>query len=187
MHALAQKLQHSAVSNYFYFMFAVKMPREVGPEKRHFGGEDGLITETTGGRTRHFWRCAFCNWEMGGKNFQNNKARIHLSGLVSIVCNAAPDNIKEKFSALERLKRVAKAQNKAKRQRADELLGKNKKGKPSPSRQSKLGYRNKATAEEVDLAWGEAFFGCDIPVAKIDHPLFRQAIAMTKRSRTGYT
>ena len=73
-------------------MFAVKMPREVGPEKRHFGGEDGLITETTGGPTRHFWRCVFCNWEMGGENFQNNKARIHLSGdhnlrngLVSIV------------------------------------------------------------------------------------------------------
>ena len=92
-----------------YFLFTGKMPREVGPEKRPFGGEDGLITESTGGRTRHFWRCAFCNWEMGGKNFQNNKARIHLSGdhnlrngLVSIVCNGAPDNIKEKFAALER-------------------------------------------------------------------------------------
>ena len=190
MYSLAKKLQHSAIL--IYFLLTGKMPREVGPEKRHFGGEQGLITESTGGRTRHFWRCAFCNWEMGGKNFQNNKARIHLSGdhnlrngLVSIVCNAAPDNIKEKFAALERLKRANKAQNKVKRQRADELLGKRKKGKSSPSRQSKLGYRNKASGEEVDLAWGEAFFGCDIPVAKIDHPLFREAIAMTKRSRSG--
>ena len=168
------------------------MPREVGPEKRHFGGEDGLISETTGGHTRCFWRCAFCNWEMGGENFQNNKARIHLSGdhtlrngLVSQVCNAAPDNIKQKFTALERLSRISKAKKKAKRQRAKELLGGNKKSKNSPTRQSKLGYRNKVSAEEVDLAWGEAFFGCDIPVAKIDHPLFREAIAMTKRSRSG--
>ena len=78
-----------------------------------------------------------------------------------------------------------KAKKKAKRQRAKELLGGNKKSKNSPTRQSKLGYRNKVSAEEVDLAWGEAFFGCDIPVAKVDHPLFRDAIAMTKRSRSG--
>ena len=167
------------------------MGREVGPERRHFGGEDGLITETTGGRTRNFWWCEFCSWELGGKNFQNNKARIHLSGdhslrngLVSRVCSAAPDRIKQKFTALERVKRDRKRTRIAKRARGKELLAKNKKSR-SPTHQSKLGYRNKATAEQVDHAWGEAFFVCDIPVAKIDHPLFREAIAITKKSRAG--
>ena len=167
------------------------MPREVGQEKRHFGGKDGLITETTGGKTRNFWRCEFCSWELGGKNFQNNKARIHLSGdhslrngLVSRVCIAAPDDIKQKFSALERVSRENKLNRKAKRSRGKELLGANKKAK-SPTIQSKLAYRSKATAEEVDHAWGEAFFGLDIAPNKIDHPLFREAIAKTKKSRAG--
>ena len=106
------------------------MPRSLGPERAHFGGEGGLVTETSLGRTRYFWRCAYCNWEMGGKNFQNNKARIHLSGdpklrngLVSSVCTAAPDNIKQQFSAIERLKRDNKRRASAKRRRAKEILG----------------------------------------------------------------
>lgn len=168
------------------------MPREIGQEKTHFGGRDGLITETTGGgHKRNFWRCEFCSWELGGKNFQNNKARIHLSGdhnlrngLVSRVCTAAPDDVKQKFAALERVSRENKRIRKAKRSRGKELLGANKKAK-SPTIQSKLAYRSKATGEEVDHAWGEAFFGLDIAPRKIDHPLFREAIFLTKKSRAG--
>lgn len=166
------------------------MPREVGPERNHFGGEGGLVTVTHLGRTRYFWRCDYCNWQMGGKHFQNGKARIHLSGdaslrngMISTVCHAAPDNVKKKFSDLERLKRQQKQKRFAKRQRANELLKKSSDGTP-PQKQSKLlGYRTKVNAEEVDKAWGQAFFGLDIPAAKIDHELFREAIELTKRSR----
>ena len=32
------------------------MPRKSGPERAHFGGELGLVTETTSnGNTKHFW------------------------------------------------------------------------------------------------------------------------------------
>ena len=166
------------------------MPREVGPERAHFGGELGLITETSLGRTRFFWRCSYCSWEMGGKNFQNNKARIHLSGdmnlrsgLLSQVCSAAPDNIKQQFSALERVSRDNKQRRAAKRKRAKELLSANKSAdKNTPIKQSRLRYR-RVTGEEVDHAWGEAFFGCDITVNKVDHPLFRQTIMMTKKNK----
>ena len=168
------------------------MPRDVGPERRYFGGEGGLITETHLGRTRFFWRCQFCNWQVGGKNFQNAKARIHLSGdpslrngIVAFVCPTAPDDVKKKFADLERAKREQKQKRFAKRQRAQELLGQNEKaasGTP-PQKQSKLRYRNRATAEEIDKAWGEAFFGLDIPAHKVDRPLFREAIRLTKKAK----
>ena len=167
------------------------MPRSLGPERAHFGGEGGLISETSLGRTRYFWRCAYCNWEMGGKNFQNNKARIHLSGdpnlrngLVSRVCHSAPNNIKQQFSAIERSKRDNKRRASAKRRRAKELLGTVKTERTTPTKQSRLAYKG-CTNEEVDRLWGEAFFGCDIPVRKIAHPLFRNAIAATQRSKSG--
>ena len=54
----------------FVCLLAAKMTREIGQEKTHFGGRDGLITETTGGWHKHnFWRCEFCSWELGGKTF----------------------------------------------------------------------------------------------------------------------
>lgn len=167
------------------------MPRSLGPERAHFGGEGGLVSETSLGRTRYFWRCAYCNWEMGGKNFQNNKARIHLSGdtnlrngLVSRVCLTAPDHVKQQFSAIERLKRDNKRRASAKRRRAQELLGTVKTESTTPTKQSRLLYKS-YTNEEVDRVWGEAFFGCDIPVHKVALPLFRNAIAATQRSKSG--
>ena len=166
------------------------MPREIGPERTHFGGEGGLVTETHLGRTRHFWRCMYCNWQVGGKNFQNGKARIHLSGdpslrngMIATVCPNAPDEVKREFANLEREKRQQKQKRFAKRQRAAELL-KHKKGDDTPpQKQSKLNLRNRAPNEEVDKAWGEAFFGLDIPAAKVDNPLFREAIRLTKKSK----
>ena len=102
----------------FVVFFFLQMPRELGPERQHFGGADGLISETRLGKTRFFWRCMHCSWEMGGKNFQNNKARIHLSGdpslrngLVSSVCTVAPEYVKTKFVNLERGKRDTKKFN----------------------------------------------------------------------------
>ena len=88
------------------------IPRKIGPERTYFGGEGGLVTETHLGRTKYYWRCQFCNFTLGGKNFANAKARIHLSGdnalrtgLISAVCPNAPDDVKKKFSDLEREKR----------------------------------------------------------------------------------
>ena len=168
------------------------MPRELGPERTYFGGEGGLVTETHLGRTRYYWRCQFCNWTLGGKNFQNVKARIHLSGnnalrtgMIAIVCPNAPDDIKKKFSDLEREKRTQRQKTFAKKRRAAELLSqkKNKEGGTPPQKQSKLRYRTKAAGEEVDKAWGEAFFGLDIATNKIAHPLFRETIRMTRRSK----
>ena len=40
--------------------------------------------------------------------------------------------------------------------------------------------------DQVDLAWGEAFFGLDISIGKIQQPLFREAIAATKRINIGF-
>ena len=57
------------VLSIFFFGDRNKMPREPGPERAHFGGEDGLITEiTTGGRRKYFWRCMYCSFIIGGKN-----------------------------------------------------------------------------------------------------------------------
>ena len=171
------------------------MPRNVAPEREHFGGADGLISETINGKSRYFWRCMHCNWELGGRNFQNNKARIHLSGdptlrsgLVSRICHAAPDNIKLRFATLERTKRANKASRAEKRRRSQVLLAGNKSKDTTtgtPTKQSRLGYHKKLTAEHVDKKWGEAFFGLDIAPRKVDNPLFRNAIDATKRARAG--
>ena len=53
----------------------------------------------------------FCGFEIGGKCFPNQKARVHLSGdkslktgLISTVCSSAPDDIKTQFSMIEKKK-----------------------------------------------------------------------------------
>lgn len=106
-----------------------RMPRRVGPERAHFGGEDGLITELRNGKVTYSWKCDFCGWKMGGKQFANAKARIHLSGenslrngVITKVCSRAPAEIKEQFVLLERQKRLEKTQWTATRKRAAELM-----------------------------------------------------------------
>ena len=162
------------------------MPRVLAPEREHFGGEDGLFSESCNGRTRHFWRCKYCNWEMGGKNFQNNKARIHLSGdpllrngMISRVCERAPDDVKQKFTQLEYKKRETTRKKAEKRKRAQELLQR----KRFKSEQSTLdGRKCDISDDAVDAAWGQFVFGLDVAINKIANPLFRRAIDMTKRS-----
>ena len=165
------------------------MPRQKGEERKYFGGDDGLLTETSAsGKVRHYWWCQFCNWELGGQNFPNGKARVHLSGaeelrngLISNLCPNAPEDVQEKFSKLEHKKRHEAEQKAHKRKRANELLHKDKKAKKTE--QSKLGFGPPGvTKDEVDDAWGEAFFGLDMPIAKLKYDLFRYAIEMTKKS-----
>ena len=137
-----------------------------------------------------------CNWELGGQNFQNAKARIHLSGdtslrngLISIVCANAPDDIKKQFTLLEKQKRLEKEQRAKKRKRQNELLGISSPASSpaSRARQSRLFHGAPTLADDdVDNAWGEAFFGLDISVGKIAQPLFREAITKTKRSKFGF-
>ena len=165
------------------------MPKEKGPEWEFFGGEDGLITEVTAGNVRHFWQCQFCGERLGGKIFPNRRARIHLSGdpalrngIVAKVCHAAPADVKARFSVLVLTKRQKKTEETQKRKRAGELL-KIKGAVASPFKQSKLRYRSSLPDDDVDLAWGRAFFGLDIPVAKISTPLFREAIVATQQSK----
>ena len=171
------------------------MPREIGPERAHFGGEGGLVTETSLGKTKCFWRCQYCHWTMGGKNFQNAKARIHLSsdqslrnGMVAQICTAAPPEVMQQMSKLERTKRANKVKRAAKKRRAHELLNLQQRQRAAaetpPRKQSKLELNRRATQDEVDRAWGEAFFGLDIAAAKIDNPLFREALHMTKKSKS---
>ena len=171
-------------------VFSINMPK--GPEREHF---DGLFSETcnTSGKTRHFWRCKFCSWELGGKNFQNNKARVHLSGdpdlrngLISRVCARTTDIVKVKFTNLEKKKRqesiaTCKAE---KRKRAMKLLYHNKQKRQKNEQSTLFGGRaiNTVPDDDVDTAWGEFFFGLDVPVRKISHPLFRHAIDMTRKS-----
>ena len=89
------------------------MPKDAGPERKHFGGDKGLITEVSGGKTRYFWRCNFCKHEIGDKSFPNAKARVHLSGdvtlktgLISVLCPKAPSDVKEQFALLEKTRRL---------------------------------------------------------------------------------
>ena len=59
----------------------------------------------------------------------------------------------------------------------------NKNKKPKKAGQSKLGFGGPCVPDdEVDDAWGEVFFGLDMPVAKLKYDLFRYAIEMTKKS-----
>ena len=171
------------------------MPREVGPERALFGGEDGLCTEISAGSVRHYWRCMYCNWELGGKNFQKSKVRIHLSGdpslrngLISKVCGNAPDVVKEKFSLLERSKRLEREQKAKKHKRMTELLQRTGPASPATrAKQSRLIIGSPAlTDDDVGDTWGEAFFGLDVAINKIAQPLFREVISATKRSKIGF-
>ena len=166
------------------------MPRGVGPERAHFGGEDGLVSEITNGVTKYLWRCIHCGYEIGGKVFPNAKARIHLSGdnslrngIISQVCTRASDDIKKKFVAIIKEKQEQKDFKVAKRKRAQELKRSN--SWSSPAKQSKLGLnkRNTLKDRDVDDAWGRAFFGLDISFRKIDKPLFRSAIEASQKSK----
>ena len=164
--------------------------RTIGPERSHFGGENGVIMEIVGSKNRYFWRCIHCGFELGGKAFQNGKARIHLSGDPSLrngsiaqLCDKAPSEVQQQFALLERKRRLQKEQRVATRKRAAELMGVST---PSPVRskrvQRTLPFRSQSTSDFVDLAWAKSFFGLDIPPAKISHPLFREAIKATQRS-----
>ncbi len=171
------------------------MPKQLGPERSHFGGEHGLITEIVGGTTKYFWRCEFCNWVLGGKCFANAKARIHLSGdpqlkngQVANLCTKAPDDVKEKFAKLERQKRMEKQQRQMTRKRGLELMQSNNLSSPvnkrRKSKQITLPFTSSQTLSDrkVDDAWGLACFGLDIPPNKLNDPLFRDAFHATQNS-----
>lgn len=170
------------------------MPRNVGPERAHFGGLGGLITETQNGNATYSWKCIHCGWRLGGKNFQNIKARIHLSGdaslrngMISKVCDKASSEIRKQFTALENEKRLAKDRKMQTRKRSQELL------QSSPgaiSKKSKIQPRLPFSSEslpaaQVDDAWALCFFGLDIAPNKAIQPLFREAIAATRKSKKG--
>jgi len=169
------------------------MPREVGPERAHFGGEHGLITQTVNGKSKYFWRCTYCDCELGGKCFPNKKARIHLSGdstlrnaIIAKVCPTAPDAIKKQFTALVLSKRAERSDAIQKRKRAIEVLNLSPVKKLSKRSQSKLRLSPIKMADTaVHDAWGLAFFALDIPANKISTPLFREAMVTTQRSSHG--
>ena len=169
------------------------MPKKIGPERAHFGGELGLITETReNGRPRYFWRCVHCNYHLGGKVFPNLKARIHLSGdaslrsgIISQVCTRAPEEVQQKFRSIIAKKAAEKEAKDAQRKRVRELTNAN--FSASPAKQSKL-YVHPPRAKmlddnEVDEAWGRAFFTLDIAQNKIEQDFFREAIVATKSSK----
>ena len=167
------------------------MPREIGPEWEYFGGSDGLVSETCNGKTKYFWRCQYCNFALGGKHFQNEKACIHLSGdpqlrngQISVVCSSAPQDVKLQFGELVRSKRKEKEENRMRQKRKSALLNSKV---VTNVKQSKLRLSPaKLGDNQVDEAWATAFFALDIPANKISHTLFREAIAATQRSRVGY-
>ena len=85
------------------YISKIQMVRIIGPERDHFGGEDGLCTEICNGKCSYYWKCMYCNFQIGGKNFPNVKARIHLSGdpslrngMISTVCSNAPNEVNSK-------------------------------------------------------------------------------------------
>ena len=169
------------------------MPREAGPERKHFGGENGLIHESGPGYDKYFWKCVHCGWQLGGKVFPNGKARIHLSGdnllrngSIAKVCDKAPEAVQKKFATICRAKFAAKEAELLCRKRAAALLQAEKFG--SPAKQTKLGFRTKQELpdEAVNLYWAKAVFGLDIASNKIDKDFFREAIEATKCARDKY-
>ena len=165
------------------------MGRTLGPERAHFGGEDGLITLDQNGKLSHYWRCNFCGFSLGGKVFPNSKARIHLSGdeslrsgLISKICSRAPDKIKKQFQRICNEKNVDREARLQSRKRAAELLKSNEFSSPAKQTRLSVGRKNLLSSEQVDLAWGKAFFGLDIAINKIDKDWFRDAIEATKMS-----
>ena len=178
------------------------MGREAGPERRWFGGKDGLVIEKTGGITKYFWRCSFCGFKLGGRSLQCRRARIHLSGEASLrngtisqLCNAAPDHIKKQFRELEINKRATATLEEGQRKRARELLhaspqpnspANSAANKAKRSRQQTLPFIQVTSKDQVDDAWGRCFFGLDIAPNKIEHDLFKEAIAATACAQRGY-
>ena len=106
------------------------MSRRSGPERAHFGGELGLVTETNNNDSpKYFWRCVHYNYHLGYKIFPNAKARIHLSGdtslrngMISQVCTRAPEDVQKKFRAIIKAKEEDRQRKNAKRKRVAELL-----------------------------------------------------------------
>ena len=165
------------------------MPRDVGPERAHFGGEGGLITETTAdGRVRYYWRCRHCSFILGGKVFPNAKARIHLSAdkslrndIISKVCDKVGAADAAKFVAIVKEKNKEREAAKAKRKRENEIKRSN--SYSSPAKQARLGFRSSLSDDDVDEAWARAFFGLDIATRKVDSDLFRIAMEASQHSK----
>lgn len=173
------------------------MPRSLGPERAHFGGEDGLITKQFRGKTTYSWACNFCGFELGGQTLPNRKARIHLSGnpelrdgTISQVCPKAPDKIKKQFTDIELQKRKDKVEEAVSRKRAAELMAASpeyvaKKKRPlSSKKQSTLGFTRLGSlkANEVDDAWTRCFCALDMAPHKIESSFFKAALEATKNS-----
>ena len=144
------------------------MPREAGPERRWFGGKNGLVVEKTGGITKYYWRCYFCGFKLGGQSFQCRRARIHLSGEVSLhngtisqLCTGAPEHFQKTFRELEVAKRAEDTLETEQRKRARELLHESPAtatnspaNRAKRSRQSRLPFIQVTTKDQVDDAWG---------------------------------
>ena len=166
------------------------MPRRSGPERAHFGGELGLMTETSSnGTPKYFWRCVHCNYQLGGKIFPNAKARIHLAGdtslrngMISQVCTRAPEDVQKKFRAIIKQKQEERQRKNVKRKRAKELLEARNFDSPDSQCTLSMSRRNNLSQMEVDKAWGTAAFTMDIAPTKICSPFFRDAIQATMRS-----
>ena len=168
------------------------MPKKIGPERAHFGGELGLITETReNGRPRYYWRCVHCNYHLGGKVFPNVRARIHLSGDTSLrsgviaqVCTRAPEEVQKAFREIIATKKAEKAEKVARYKRVRELVNTNLAA--SPAKQNRIYVHppiEYLDDDEVDQAWGRAFFTLDIAQNKVEQDFFREAIAATKSSK----
>ena len=169
------------------------MPRALGPERAHFGGEDGLITKKFRGKTTYSWACTYCGFEIGGRTFAARKARIHLSGntelrdgSISQICTEAPEKVKQQFTEIEIAKRKQKEEVLASRKRAAELMAASPeliRERPPSKKQSTLRFRRLGflKSNEVDDAWTKCFCALDIPPHKIDSYFFKQALEATKK------
>ena len=136
----------------------------------------------------------YCAWKVGGQIFPTEKARVHLSGdatlktgLITNLCEKAPDIVKKEFATLERNKRLEKNQRVQSAKRAAELMLISPEALKKRKKQKQLPFKPFALANKnVDDAWALAFVGLDIAPHKIDNPLFRDAIAATMQAKSGY-
>ena len=106
------------------------------------------------------------------------------NGLITEVCEKAPEHVKQEFSLLERRVRLERQQQSVSRKRASELMHNSPLLKRK--KQQSLSYQKEIVDNDVvDDAWALALFGLDIAPNKIDHDLFREAIATTLKAKPG--
>jgi hypothetical protein len=161
------------------------IPRKACSSHANFGGTNGCIGDVDheGNATAH-WKCNYCSFKLLSKQFGSAKARIHLSGDVSLrsglithVCEAVSTQVMSEMHDLIVLKKKSSAAKSNKTVHKREMIVAKHRTQASAKKQITLiDMVPNCTATDVDLKVGEMIFGLDITPFKAAHHLFKDAM-----------